>query len=259
MGTTLPIGDRPAHAVIQEAPLSIPDAAALPPGRPISGISSMATRLLLAELTQAWHKHSGTEVRIESAAGVEAARRVQEGEAFDFVVLAADAIGKLAAAGRIVPDSVTRVARSDVVIAVQRGAERPAVDSEPALRDAVLAARSVGYSTGPSGLALQALFARWGIAEAVKDRVVQAPPGVPVGALIARGEVELGFQQRSELLHVDGVDVLGAMPPGLEIVTVFAGAVCTVASQPDAARAFLGFTRSPAADGAKARHGMAAA
>jgi molybdate transport system substrate-binding protein len=222
----------------------------------ISGISSMATRQLLAEVGEAWRRHGGAEVAFESVGGVEAARRVHDGEKFDVVVLAADAIDKLVAAGRAVAGSRVDLARSGVAIAVRRGAAQPAVDTEPALREAVLAARSLGYSTGPSGVALQRLFERWGIAEAIRGRLVQAPPGVPVGTLVARGEVELGFQQLSELMHLEGIDVIGPMPPGLEIVTIFSGGVCAASTQPDAARALLDFIRSSAVDDARQRHGM---
>jgi molybdate transport system substrate-binding protein len=222
----------------------------------ITGISSMATRQLLAEVVDAWQQRGGAEVSFESMGGVDAARRVRDGETFDVVVLAADAIDKLAAAGRIVRGSEMDLAHSGIAIAVRRGAARPVVETEEELRNAVLAARTVGYSTGPSGAALQKLFARWGIAEVIKDRVVQVPPGVPVGALLARGEVELGFQQLSELMHLEGIDVIGPMPPGLQIVTTFSGGVCTESAQPETARAFLDFIRSPAADEAKRRHGM---
>jgi molybdate transport system substrate-binding protein len=222
----------------------------------ITGISSMATRQLLAELVDAWRQRGGGEVSFESMGGVDAARRVHDGGKFDVVVLATDAIDKLAAAGRIVRGSEMDIARSGVAIAVRRGAARPVVDTEEALRKAVLAARTVGYSTGPSGVALQKLFGRWGIAEVIEDRVVQAPPGVPVGTLVARGEVELGFQQLSELMHLEGIAVIGPMPPGVQIVTTFSGGVCAESAQPETARAFLDFIRSPAADEAKRRHGM---
>jgi len=221
----------------------------------LTGICSMATRQFLADVADAW-RHSGVEVAFESVGGVEAARRVQDGETFDVVVLAAEAIDKLIAAGRIVAGSKTDLARSAVAIAVRAGAPRPAIDTEAALREAVLSARTIGYSTGPSGDALRKLFERWGIAEAIGPRVVQAPPGVPVGMLIARGDVALGFQQLSELMHLEGIDVIGPMPPGLEIVTTFSGGVCTASTQADAARALLDFIRSPAADEAKRCHGM---
>ena len=223
---------------------------------PITGISSMATRQFLAEVVAAWQARGGASVAIESVGGVDAAKRVQAGEAFDVVILAADAIGKLAAAGRIVDGSVTDLVRSGVAIAVPRGATRPDIGSEEALRRAVLAAPTLGYSTGPSGVALQQLFARWGIADAIQSRLVQAPPGVAVGSLVARGEVALGFQQLSELMHLDGIELVGPMPPGLEIITTFTGAVCTASAQPNAARALLDFIRSPAADEARRRNGM---
>lgn len=222
---------------------------------PLNGISSMATRQVLADVAADW-KHFGREVLFESVGGVEAAKRVQDGAKFDVVVLAADAIDRLVEAGRIIADSKTDLVRSSVAIAVRAGASPPAIDTEAALRAAVMSARTIGYSTGPSGIALQRLFERWEIAVSTGPRVVQAPPGVPVGALIARGEVELGFQQLSELMHLKGIDVIGPMPPGLEIVTTFSGGVCTASTQADAARALLDFIRSPVADAAKWRHGM---
>jgi molybdate transport system substrate-binding protein len=222
----------------------------------ITGISSMATRQVLAELAGACERRGGVVVTFESVGGVDAARRVQAGEPFDVVVLASDAIDKLIAAGRVLRDSKTDLVRSGVAIAVRQGAPRPDIGSEEALRGAVLAARTLGYSTGPSGVALQKLFERWGVAETLRDRIVQAPPGVPVGALVARGEVELGFQQRSELMHLEGIEVLGPMPPGLEILTTFSGGLCAASTQPEAARALLDFMASPEAAEAKRRQGM---
>jgi molybdate transport system substrate-binding protein len=222
----------------------------------ISGISSMATRLLLAELARRWNSHGGATVTFESVGGIVAARRVVDGEPLDLVVLAADAIGDLAAAGRLMTDSATPLVYSPVGIAVRAGHPHPVIDSEASLRRAVLEARSVSYSTGPSGQALQRVFERWGIADDLRGRLVQPPPGTPVGALLARGDVELGFQQLSELMHLDGIDVLGPMPPGLEIVTTFSGAVCATSARPDVAHSFLDFACSPATAEAKRRHGM---
>jgi molybdate transport system substrate-binding protein len=139
---------------------------------------------------------------------------------------------------------------------VRAGAARPDIGSEDSLRRAVLAARTVGFSTGPSGVALARLFDRWGIADALRGRLVQAPPGVPVGTLVARGEVELGFQQFSELMHVDGIDVLGPMPLGVQIVTTFCAAQCTSSNRPEAVAALLEFMHSPEAADAKRRNGM---
>jgi hypothetical protein len=114
----------------------------------------------------------------------------------------------------------------------------------------------IGYSTGPSGSYLVGLLERWGVAVDVASRLVQAPPGVPVATLIARGEVDLGFQQLSELLHAPGVDVVGRLPSGIRHTTIFTGAVCTAAAHAQAAATLLAFLASGAGDEARRRHGL---
>jgi len=225
----------------------------------IKGISSMATRQVLAELIEAWQARSGRTVAMESVGGVDAARRVQAGEAFDVVVLAGNAIDKLVEAGKVVAGSKVDLVHSGVAVAVRRGASRPDIGSEDALRAAVLAAPTIGYSTGPSGVALQELFARWGVADQIAARTVQAPPGVPVGSLVAQGKVALGFQQLSELLHLEGIDLLGPLPDAVQITTTFSGGVCAASTQPEAVRALLAFMASDAAAEVKRRHGMSPA
>ena len=222
----------------------------------IKGISSMATRQLLADLLAAFEADGGAHAEIESVGGVDALRRVQAGEAFDLVVLALDAIDKLIAAGRVVPGSKVDLVRSGVAVAVRAGAAKPDIGSEDALRDAVLAARSIGYSTGPSGVALVKLFERWGITERIKERIVLAPPGVPVGSLVARGEVELGFQQLSELLHLQGIAVLGPMPQAVQITTVFSAGLCTASADAKSVQRLLEFMASPGTAELKRRQGM---
>ena len=216
----------------------------------------MATRAVLAELTELYRAQSKVEVAIESVGGVDAAKRVQAGEAFDIVILAADAIDRLIAGGRVLADSKTDLVRSGVAVAVRAGAARPDVASEDALRRAVLDARTLGYSTGPSGVALAKLFERWGIVDAIEGKIVTAPPGVPVGSLVAKGDVELGFQQLSELMHLPGIEVLGPLPGEIQIVTTFSAGVCAASARPQAARDLLAFMASPSADEAKRRHGM---
>jgi molybdate transport system substrate-binding protein len=222
----------------------------------IRGISSMATRQVLAELADLYRERTGDDVAIESVGGVDAARRVQAGEAFDVVLLASDAIDKLVASGGAVPGSKVDLVRSPVAVAVGAGTPLPDIASEQALRAAVFAASTIGYSTGPSGMALLHLFERWGIAAEVKDRLVQAPPGVPVGTLVAQGAVALGFQQLSELIHLDGIAIAGTLPEPVQIITVFSGAACSTSAQPDAVRRMLSFMASPEAAAAKRRHGM---
>lgn len=222
----------------------------------ITMISSMATRQVLAELAAQYERETGQSVAIESVGGVDAANRVRAGEAFDIVALASNAIDKLAADGHVAPDSRADLARSGVAIAVRAGAPRPDVSTQDALRKAVAAARSIGYSTGPSGVHLQKLFERWGVAQSVAARTVQAKPGVPVGSMVASGEVELGFQQLSELIHLDGIAVLGPLPPEVQTLTVFSAAVATASTRAAEARRLIAFMASPAAAAVKQRHGM---
>ncbi len=216
----------------------------------------MATRGLLTALLADFGRRTAHAVQLESAGGVDVARRVQGGEAVDLVVLAGNAIDALIDSGRLLAGSRVDVARSGMGIAVQTGHLRPDVRSEAAVRQAVLDAPTIGYSTGPSGKYLVSLFERWGIAQQIASRIVQAPPGVPVAALVARGDVALGFQQLSELLGVPGIDVLGPLPPEIQHVTVFAAAVSATCSQPDAARALLDFLAGADAAACKRQHGM---
>ena len=216
----------------------------------------MATRQLLAELTQAYAERSGQTVAIESVGGVDAAKRVQAGEAFDLVILASDAMAKLMAAGHLRTESLTPLVHSGVAVAVSAGSPMPDISSEEAVRQAVLAAPTLSYSTGPSGVALAQLFERWGIAEQIKGRIVTAPTGVPVGSLVAKGEVALGFQQLSELIHVPGISIVGPLPGTIQITTTFSAAMTTGCTRPAEVRALLDFMASSEAAQAKRRQGM---
>lgn len=220
----------------------------------------MATRQVLAELAAGFEQQGGCPVTIESVGGVDAAKRVQAGEAFDLVILGSDAIDKLIAAGHLQPGSRVDLVRSGVAVAVRAGEPLPDIGSKDAVKQAVLAARSVSFSTGPSGVALAALFERWGIADEIKPRLVQAPPGVPVGTLVARGEVALGFQQLSELLHVPGITIAGPLPPEIQITTTFSAGLpvglVPGSAQAQQVQALLAYMTSPQAAEAKRRQGM---
>lgn len=224
----------------------------------------MATKKLLAELTARYTElHPDHEVVVESVGGVDAAKRVQAGEVFDVVALAADAIEKLAAGGHVVGASRIDMVRSPVAVAIKAGAPRPDIATEEALRQAVLAAPTLGYSTGPSGVQLARLFERWGIADVVQSRIVTPPPGVPVGSLVASGDVALGFQQLSELMSLPGIDLLGGLPEAVQIVTTFSAAQATASpqaqAQAQAVQAFLQFLVSPDTAAIKQRNGMSPA
>lgn len=223
---------------------------------PLRGISSMATRHLLVDLAGVCVAAGGTTLALESVGGVDAARRVQEGEGFDLVFLASDAVAKLVGSAYAVAGSAVDLVRSQVAVAVKTGTTPPDLRTEDSVRTAVLDAASVGYSTGPSGTALLALFERWGITEQLRPKLVQARAGTPVATLVARGEVALGFQQRSEMLGAEGIEVVGDLPPAIAIETIFSGAICATSQRVDESRALL--ERFAAADCAdiKRRHGM---
>ncbi len=221
----------------------------------------MATKPLLAELAAAYAAQTGRAVSIESMGGVDAAKRVQAGEAFDVVLLASDAIDRLAVAGHLVASSRVDWAHSPVAVAVPANMTAPDISNEAALQQAVLAAPSISYSTGPSGTYLAQLFARWGIAQAVQSKLVVPPPGTPVGSLVASGQVALGFQQLSELQSVAGVKVIGQLPPEVAFITTFsAGLPAGLGTERlHAVQDFLVFLNSPEADTIKQHHSMTSA
>ena len=217
----------------------------------------MATKPLLADLVALYKAQApDVDVQVESVGGVDAAKRVEAGEAFDGVVLASNAIDKLIAGGHVLAGSRVDLVHSGVAVAVPAGAPVPDISTEETLKAAILAAPTLGYSTGPSGVQLAKLFETWGIAEQIGPRIVQAQPGVPVGSLVAKGEVALGFQQLSEMLGVQGITLVGGLPKAVEIVTTFSGSVAAACQQPQAMRALLAFWQSPVCEALKRQHGM---
>jgi molybdate transport system substrate-binding protein len=222
----------------------------------LSIISSMATRQLLADLIAEYEQQSPIRVEVESVGGVDAAKRVEAGEAFDIVALAANALDKLTDSGKVVAGSRVDLVSSGVAVAVRSGAPHPDISNGSAVRSAVLAAPTVSVSTGPSGVQLARQFEKWGIAEQIKDRLVQAPPGVPVGSLVAKGEVALGFQQLSEMMNLEGIDVIGPLPDDIQITTIFSAGIASTCVEPEAARALLAFLSSPGTATIKRNNGM---
>ncbi len=216
----------------------------------------MATKAVVADLAAQYVQATSCPVTTESAGGVDVTRRIQAGEAVDIVVLSASAIDQLGNESLLLAGSRVDLVRSGIAIATRAGVPRPDIGSEDAVKRAVLAATSIGYSTGPSGAYLVKLFERWGIYEAIKTRIVQAPVGVAVGKLVALGEVELGFQQLSELLHLPGIAVIGPLPPDIQSITTFSAGVSATSRQPQAAQALIEFMVSSAAVPVKRRHGM---
>jgi molybdate transport system substrate-binding protein len=223
----------------------------------IIGISSMATRQILTELAAQYRAATGATVAVEAIGGVDAAKRVRAGEVFDIVILAEDMIGKLAAEGHLVGGSQAAFARSAMAMAVPSGAKHPDIGSEAAIRAALTEARSIGYSTGPSGVHLLGVLKSWGVDPAAEPgRFVQAKPGIPVATLVARGEAAIGIQQLSEFLGEPGIEIVGLVPPPVQTVTTFAMGIGARSTRPEETRALIAFLTAPAAAAVKRQFGM---
>jgi molybdate transport system substrate-binding protein len=223
---------------------------------PLKLLSSMAARDVLREMASRYQLDTGRAVNTEAAGGVDVAKRVQGGEPVDVVVLASNVIDKLIEEKKLIPGSRVDLVNSGIAIAIGANCPRPDVGTEDEVKSAVLAARTLSYSTGPSGVYLEKMFERWGILEAIRSRIVVPPPGVAVGSLVASGTAELGFQQLSELTNVPNVEVVGPLPPAIQSMTTFSGGISVSCADPAAARRLLEFLASPATAAAKLRHGM---
>ena len=213
----------------------------------IKVIASAAVKEAVLDLVPAFEKSSGHKVTTIWAGTEAITKRISGGEVVDIVLIAAPNIDKLISEGKLVTGSRADVAKSGVGVAVRTGLPKPDISSGEALKKAVLAAKSVAYSSGPSGFYVADLFKKMGIADQIKDKVTQTPSGVQVGEVVARGEADLGFQQVSELLHVTGIDYLGPLPADIQQITVFSAGLHAAAAAPEAAKALVKFLTGPEA------------
>ncbi len=219
-------------------------------------IASAAVKEAVFDLVPAFEKASGHKVTIIWAGTEAITKRISGGEVADIVLIAAPNIDKLVAEGKLVAGSRADVAKSSIGVAVRAGLPKPDISSGEAVKNAVLAAKSVAYSSGPSGFYLADLFKKMGIADQIKDKIKQTPSGVQVGEVVARGEADLGFQQVSELLHLKGIDYLGPLPADIQHITVFSAGLHTAATAPEAAKALMKFLTGPEAGPIIRKSGM---
>ena len=172
--------------------------------------------------------------------------RLRNGEAADLVILAADALHPLIEQGLIRAGSRVDLVRSGLGVAVRAGAAVPDIGSVEAFKRTLLAARSIAFSTSASGVYVSELFRRLGIADAIRSRLKQVQ-GEPVGAVVARGDAEIGFQQVSELKPVSGIELVGPLAAELQTHAIFSAAIPAHAQQPEAAQALVAYMTSDAA------------
>jgi molybdate transport system substrate-binding protein len=217
-------------------------------------LSSLAIKEAYLELQPQFEKKSGLKVQTEWLGMVDIVKRVKAGEVADLLIASQKVMGEMKSLGKV--SEVVDLAKSGVAVAVKKGAKRPDIGSAEAVKRALRAAKSIGYSSGPSGVYLVELFQKWGIAEELKAKSTQTPPGTAVGPLVASGQVEIGFQQMSELLPTAGIDILGPLPAEIQTITTFSGGVHAAAKEADAARAWLAFLTAPQSAAVLRKHGM---
>jgi molybdate transport system substrate-binding protein len=183
-------------------------------------------------------------------------QRLARNEPIDVVIMVGYALGKLVDAGKIAPADRRDLAESGIGVVVKAGAPHPDVSTIAGLKAAIIAAPSIAYSDSASGVYIQnEMFKKLGVEEQVRGKAWMIP-AEPVGAVVARGEAALGFQQISELKPITGIDLVGPLPQGAQQITVFSGGVLERSTHKAAARALLAFLSSPAAADAIRRSGM---
>ncbi|MDH3288929.1 MAG: substrate-binding domain-containing protein [Betaproteobacteria bacterium] len=219
----------------------------------IKVMASAAFREAYLELVPQFERTTGNKVTTLWVPSVQMMSRLKGGETVDVVILSAASLDELIKAGII--GSRVDLATSGVGVAVRAGAPKPDISSGEALKRTVLAAKSIVYSTGPSGIYLAGLFQRMGITDQLEPKLRQVQ-GEPAGAVVARGEAEIGFQQVSELLPVPGIDLVGPLPPDVQQITTFSAGLHVSVKEPDAAKALIRFLTAPAAAPVIRKKGM---
>jgi molybdate transport system substrate-binding protein len=222
----------------------------------ITVLATPGVREAYLALVPQFEKASGNKVATTWSGVADAMKRMKAGEVFDAVILPVERHEELTDTGRLMAGSRTDVARALVGVAVRAGAPKPDVSSPDALKRTLAAAKTIGVSTGPSGVYVTSLLDKLGVLAELKPKFRTPPSGAPIGELIAKGEAEIGFQLVSELVHFPGIDFVGPLPDALQQVTVFTGGVHVGAREPDAARAFLKFLSAPEHAALLRKHGL---
>lgn len=210
-----------------------------------SGAFTSANQELSARFTSSSGRPVVTTITTMGVGNESLPNRLRRGEPADVVIVSDSALDEMIREGLVAADSKVMLARSKIGMAVRSGARKPDISTPAALRRALLEASSIAYSASVSGDYLSnVLFPRLGIAEQVRAKSKRIERE-RVGAVVARGEAEIGFQQISELLPVVGIDFVGALPPELQHVTIFSAGIVRSSKHADDARALLRFYSSP--------------
>ncbi len=208
-------------------------------------LSGGAMRVLMVELGPLFELANGTKVEIEFRLTSVLKKEIEDGAAFDIALLPRPELDELVKAGKIAPGSATDVTRSAVGLAVRAGAPKPDIGTVEAFRRTLLAARTIGYSNGPSGAYIADLLERLGITAVMKTKTLLTSR--PVAELVASGEAEIGMQQIVAILPVAGADLVGPLPSELQNVIVYAAGLAASGPNREAAQEFIAFMKSPEA------------
>jgi molybdate transport system substrate-binding protein len=222
----------------------------------IKVIGSPGTREPYTLLVPGFEKATGHKVTTTWGGVTAVAKRVADGEVADVVILPAAQIDDLIKQGKLVADSRVNVASSGIGVAIRAGAPKIDASSSEGIRKALLAAKAIAYSAGPSGIHMERLIAMWGLTDQLKAKIVPPIPNVPIGEVVARGDAEIGFQQVSELIHVAGISYIGPLPADIQHITVFSSGIHTGAKQAEQAKALVKFITAPAAVPVIKKHGL---
>lgn len=222
----------------------------------IKVLSTQATEQSYRELVPQFEKATGHKVTTIFTGTLDADKRVAANEQHDLLIMSQSSIDAHVKGGKVVQGSRVDLARSGVAVGVKAGARKPDISSVDALKRTILNAKSIGYSTGPSGNYIVTLFERLGVLDQVKPKMKQTATGVFVGSIIASGDVEIGFQQVSELSQYEGVDYVGPLPAEVQNYTTFSSGILSNAKEAEAARALVRHITSPQAGAVYRKRGM---
>lgn len=230
--------------VVAVGVLSMVVAATSAPAAEIVVLSTTAAKEALIEIVPLFERASGHKVNISYGSGPTVREKVRAGAAGDLFIGPDEFSEPLLKEGKLVAGSRVDFAHSGASIAVRSGAPKPDVSTSETFKAALRAAKTVSYSSGASGIFLVRVLERLGIADEVKAKLVAPRPGEAVGAVIARGDAEIGVQQLSELLPVGGIDILGPLPGDLQRKIVYGASALPASTQREAAQEFVSFLRS---------------
>jgi len=213
----------------------------------IKVLSSNAVKTVLEELAPQFERATQHKLVFRFAPAAELKAQIEKGEAFDIALLTAAGIDDLIKQGKLAAATRANITKSGSGVAFRKGAPKPDISTAEALKRALLAAKSIAYvGQGATGATMSGMMERFGIVEEMKTKT-QRLSGVPAAVAVARGDAELGFTQISEILSVEGAELAGPLPPGVQVFTLFTAAVGSGARDAAAAQSFIKFLTAPAA------------